>query len=172
MLRLNPEKKSNVCPKCQKKTKFVSNVLKDEKGKPSLVLGRYKCSECDWQSELQELSNQPATRPKNTVYLRSHYFRETKMLYISVHTTEKVANPSKPDHGNLDRHLLTVEVTPHSLRLCPNVPFSLQNKRVEEGLMFLQDNKELIASLCAECSQEQRNECLDSKEPCKEIGKT
>lgn len=170
-LHLKPENESNVCPKCQKKTEFVSYVLKNEKGKPSLVLGRYKCSECDWLSELQELNSQPATRPKNPVYLHSHYFKEGKMLYISVYTTEKVTDPSQPDYWNLDRHLLTVEVTPHSLRICPNVPFSLQNKRVEEGLMFLQDNKDLVASLCAECSQEQKGECIHNKEPCKKIGK-
>jgi hypothetical protein len=164
---LNPEKKLNECPKCHRKTKFVPICVKAAKGKADVLLGRYKCSECNWQSELQEPDVHPPIRPKNPVYLTSHYFKEDKMLFISVYTTEKITDPSKPDYMNTDRHLLTVTVTPHSLGICPNVPFSLQNKRSEEGLMFLQDNKDLIASPCAECSQEQRNECLDSKEPCK-----
>ncbi len=169
--RLNPEKKLNLCPKCNRKTKFVPIGVKDEKGKAHVLWGRYKCSKCDWQSELQEPDQHPTTQSKNPVYLLHHYFKDGKQLLISVYTTEKRVDPSSPDYENTDRHLLTVIATPHSLRICPNVPFSLQNKRVEEGLMFLEDNKDLIASLCSECSLEQKKECLHSKEPCKKLDK-
>jgi len=171
MLRLKPEKKLNVCPKCHRKTKFVSIGVKDVKGKAYVIWGRYKCSKCDWQSELQELDHHPPTRSKNPVYLFYHYFKEGEQLSIWVYTTEKRVDPSEPDYENTDRHLLTVDVTPHSLRICPNVPFSLQSKRVEEGLMFLEDNKDLTASLCSECSPEQKRECLHNKEPCKKLDK-
>lgn len=170
MPRLKPEKNLNICPKCHSKTKFVPIGVKDVKGKAHVIWGRYKCSKCDWQSEFQEPDQRPASGPKNPVYLRSHYFKEDKTLSIWVYTTEKRVDPSDPLCGDLDRHLLTVDVTPHSLRICPNVPFSVQNKRVEEGLMFLQDNKDLGASLCSECSQEQKKECLHRKEPCKKLG--
>jgi len=103
--------------------------------------------------------------------LTSHYWKEGKTLFLWVYTTEKVVDPNIPI-ADLDRNLLTVEITPTSLRICPNVPFSIQNNRVEEGLMFYQDNKELIASTCAECSREQKMECLCSKEPCKKLDKS
>ena len=61
-LRLNPERILNVCPKCHRKAKFVSIGVKNAKGKAPVVWGRYKCSKCDWQSELQELDHHPATR--------------------------------------------------------------------------------------------------------------
>jgi rubredoxin len=174
MLRLNPEKKLNVCPNCHSKTKFASIGVKDIKGKPKVVLGRYECPNCDWKSDPIEPDLRLATlpkKPKKPVYLHSHYFKEDKMLFVSVYTTEKAVDPSEFGYMDLDRHLLTVEVTPHSLRIWPNVPFSLPNKRLEEGLLFLQDNKELMASLCAECSEEQKRNCLRTKEPCKKIDK-
>lgn len=132
MLRLKTEKKLNVCPKCHRKTKFVSIGVKDAKGKAQVVWGRYKCSKCDWQSELQELDQHPATaanRPKNPVYLLYHYSKEGKQLSIWVYTTEKTVDPSKPDYENTDRHLLTVDVTPHSLRICPNVPLQSSEQK-------------------------------------------
>jgi hypothetical protein len=171
---MNPEKNSNLCPKCHKKTEFVPIGTRNVKGKAQVVLGRYKCSECDWQSELQEpKAHQTAKKPKNTVYMIHHYYKEGKRLFVWVYTTEKKIGADSQNLGleDLDRHLLTVEVTPHSIRICPNVPFSIQSKRVEEGLMFLEDNKELVPSLCSECSSEQKNDCLNSGELCKKLAK-
>ncbi len=159
---------------CHKKTKFISIGMKKIKGKNQVVLGRYKCSHCDWQSELQEPDQQLAIpiRPKNPVYMYHHYFKEDKTLSILVYTTEKIIDSSNHIFRNLDRHLLTIEVSPNSLKICPNVPFSIQKKRLEEGLMFLQDNKELVASPCSECSEDQKNDCLHNKEPCNKMTRT
>jgi hypothetical protein len=169
---LNPEKELNVCPECKGKTKFSLIGKKNKNRKAPIFLGRFKCLKCDWQSDPLALDHYP-TRPKNPVYLSYHYSKQDKRLHIWVYTTEKVVDSSTTEYmDDTDRHLLTVTATPTSLRICPNVPFSLPNKRLKEGLMFLQDNKDLIASPCAECSQDQRNDCLDSKEPCKKKAKT
>lgn len=170
-LGLEPEKKLNECPKCHAKTRFVSIGAKDVRGMPYAVLGRHECLECDWQSELQEPEHHQATGTKSPVYLLYHYFKEGKQLSIFVYTTEKVVDPSKPYAENPDRNLLTIIVTPHSLRICPNVPFSLQSKRVEEGLMFLEDDTDLTPSLCSDCPQKQKRDCLHAKEPCKKLDK-
>jgi hypothetical protein len=171
IFHLKQERKFNECPKCQQKTKFISIGAKNVKGKTPVVWGRYKCSKCDWQSELQELNHNPATvtKPKNTVYLQQHYYKEDKILLISVHTTEKIVDPIKDFSNRTNRHLLTIEVTPQSLTICPNVPFYLESKRIQEGLMFFIDTKDLIASPCAECSSEQKEKCVDNKELCKKV---
>jgi hypothetical protein len=50
---------------------------------------------------------------------------------------------------------------------------SVYRTKDEEGLMFLEDpKKDLVASLCSECAEEQKRECLHSKEPCKKLDKS
>ena len=165
--------KESLCPKCNSKIEFISicNQEPKLKGKASIILGRYKCSNCNWRSDLQELENNKVNKPKKPVYLIQHYSKEDKRLFIFVYTTERrIKDPSEIDY-NIDHHLVTIEVTPNSLCICPNVPFSIQSKRVDEGLMFLRDNKKLVASLCSKCSEEQKAACLHNKESCKKIDK-
>ncbi len=163
--------KKNQCPKCSSKIEFIS-IFRQEpklKGKTPLILGRYKCSNCNWQSDLQEIDNNKMKKSKNPVYLIQHFSKADKRLFIFVYTTERrIKDPSEIDY-NTDHHLLTLEVTPNSISICPNVPFSIQSKRVDEGLMFLKDNKELVASLCSKCSKEQKVICLHNDESCKKI---
>ena len=102
---MSAEKKLNACPNCNGKTTFVPIGVKEIKGKSQAFLGRYKCSECGWQSELQEpVQSAKNSKEKNPVYMRSHYFKEGKTLYVWVYTTEKMVESSESGYENLDRH--------------------------------------------------------------------
>jgi len=146
---LGQENNLNECPKCHGKTEFVPIGLKRAKGKTEAIFGRYKCIKCDWRSEIQEPFHNLAktARPKNAVYMYHTYDKEQKTLTFFVYTNEiQVEHPSLVGEKS-DRHLLTVEVTPHSIQIWPKARLSIQENKVGKELMLLDHEKELSANL-------------------------
>ena len=152
---MGQEKNLNECPICHSKTEFIPIGLKKVKGKTEEIFGRYKCIKCDWHSDIREpLQNLTKTvRPKNTVYMFHTYDKEHKTLTFFVYTNEmKVEYPNLVGE-KFDRHLLTVAVTPHSIRIWPKARLSIQENEGGKE-MLLDGEKELATNLCSNRSPE------------------
>jgi hypothetical protein len=65
----------------------------------------------------------------------------------------KVENPSLGGE-KFDRHLLTVEVTPHSIQIWPKARLSIQENKVGKELMLLDHERELAPNLGSKPSPE------------------
>jgi hypothetical protein len=153
---LGQEKNLNECPICHGKTEFIPIGLKRLKGKTAEIFGRYKCVKCDWHSDIQEPFRNLAktARPKNAVYMYHTYDKEHKTLTFFVYTNEMKVEYPRLVGEKFDPHLLTVAVTPHSIRIWPKARLSIQENEVGKELMLLDHERELAANLCSNRSPE------------------
>lgn len=138
------QKKNSECPKCHAKTEYIPIGSKTVKGKTEGLFGRYKCIKCDWRSDIQEPFHNLAktTKPKNPVYMYHTYDKKHKTLMFFVYTNElKVESPHLVGE-KFDRHLLTAEVTPHSIRIWPKARLSIEENEESKKLSLLDQENE------------------------------
>ncbi len=137
------KKNLNECPKCHGKTEFIPIGSKTVKGKIEGLFGRYKCIECDWRSDIQEPFHlAKTTRPRNPVYMYHTYNKEHKTLMLFVYTNELKVEGSHLVGEKFDRHLLTAEITPHSIRKWPKARLRIEeNEESKKQLLLDQENE-------------------------------
>lgn len=133
------KKNLNECPKCHGKTEFIPIGSKTVKGKTEGLFGRYKCIKCEWHSDIQEPFHDQAktTRPKTPVYMYHTYDKKHKTLMFFVYTNELKVEDHRFVGEKFDRHLLTAEVTPHSIRIWPKARLSLEENEENKKLTLL-----------------------------------
>jgi len=76
----------NFCPNCKKNTlKFKPSTIQNGRGKDFVQLGYYICRDCDWKSDLLELSHKPAPK-KKAIWLHQHFDKVNQRLFVWVYS--------------------------------------------------------------------------------------